>query len=242
MTDPQWPPVPMWHRAVPGQFGKPPLVWLIGVHGGAGVTSLASTLRWAGDAGRRWPGRIGLVRDMDSPLVVLVARTHLSGLIALESALESHAHQATPAGTLVVGIITIADSARPLPTSAAERHQVIESMAAEIGAPVWKLPWIEQWRGLEPHELATWSPDSRPGPIEDVDATRTPPAPVRQVAGALFAAARDAGALLLTHLPDDAPRLDSEPVHPPSEPAPAARPAHSGGKHSGNHALHREAG
>lgn len=34
-----------------GPAGTSPLVWLVGVHGGAGVTSLAASMSWAGDAG-----------------------------------------------------------------------------------------------------------------------------------------------------------------------------------------------
>ncbi|MEV6768712.1 hypothetical protein AB0N05_08750 [Nocardia sp. NPDC051030] len=210
MNDVLWPPVPMWHRAVPGRVGPPPLVWLIGVHGGAGVTSLAASLRWAGDAGRRWPGRIGLVRDMDSPLMVLVARTHMSGLVALENALNSYMHQATPAGSLVVGVVTVADAARPLPNAVARKHAEIEVLAREVGAPVWRLPWIEQWRGLEPHELAVWSPTAITSPTEDADATRTPPQPIRHFAEQLFAAARATGALLLDQSTDDQPS-DNQP-------------------------------
>src|SRR5881409_1836800 len=75
-----WPPVPMWNRRVPGRPGTAPLLWLVGTHGGAGVTSLATSISFAGDAERRWPGQIGSAGEVDSPFVVLVARTHMSGL------------------------------------------------------------------------------------------------------------------------------------------------------------------
>lgn len=196
-----WPPVPMWHRAVPNPPGRPPLVWLVGVHGGAGTTSLAASLSWAGDAGRRWPGRIGLVRDMDSPLVVLVARTHMSGIVALEHALLSHENDATPAGSILVGVVTVADSARPLPDSVARRREAAEEHALDLGAEPWRLPWIEQWRELEPHRLPVWSPDAVTRPVDEGDATRTPPQPVRHFAEQLFDASRAAGMQLTA--PDD---------------------------------------
>ncbi|MFI6866647.1 hypothetical protein [Nocardia sp. NPDC050406] len=188
-----WPPVPMWHRAVPNQSGRPPLLWLVGVHGGAGTTSLAASMSWAGDAGRRWPGRIGLVRDMDSPLVVLVARTHMSGVAALEHAVLAHENDATPAGSQLVGVVTVADSARPLPTAVARRREAVEARVLDMGAEPWRLPWIEQWRELEPHRLPVWEPDAVTRPVDEGDATRTPPQPVRQVAEQIFLAARAVG-------------------------------------------------
>lgn len=189
----EWPPVPMWHRSVPNQSGRPPLVWLVGVHGGAGTTSLAASMSWAGDAGRRWPGRIGLVRDMDSPLVVLVARTHMSGIAALEHALRAHQNDATPAGSHPVGIVTVADSARPLPTAVARRRESVEALALDIGAEPWRLPWIEPWRELEPYRLPAWTPGTVVSPVDEGDATRTPPQPVRHLAEQIFLAARAAG-------------------------------------------------
>ncbi|MFC9995572.1 hypothetical protein [Nocardia sp. NPDC127526] len=194
MTALTLPPVPMWHRAVPNRPSRPPLVWLVGVHGGAGVSSLAASLSWAGDAGQRWPARIGLGADMDSPLVVLVARTHLRGLATLQRALLSHRHNATPAGSHVVGVITVADSARPLPDRAEERRDEVETLARALGAQSWRLGWLEPWRALEPHELAEWNPDADVTPRDDGDPTRTPPQPVRLLAEQILAAARTAGA------------------------------------------------
>ncbi|MEU0538377.1 hypothetical protein [Nocardia sp. NPDC005978] len=187
-------PVPMWHRAVPNRPARPPLVWLIGMHGGAGVSSLAASMSWAGDAGQRWPARIGLGADMDSPLVVLVARTHMRGLNTLQRALVAHQKQATPAGSEIVGLITVADSARPLPIPADERRREVEALAFELGAQSWRLGWLEQWRALEPHELAAWEPGSGISPLEDGDPTRTPPQPVRLLAELILTTARAAGA------------------------------------------------
>lgn len=188
------PPVPMWHRAVPNRPERPPLIWLIGVHGGAGVSSLAASMSWAGDAGQRWPARIGLAADMDSPLVVLVARTHMRGLNALQRALLSHQVDATPAGTHIVGVITVSDSARPLPVPAEERRREVEALAYDLGAQTWRLGWLEQWRAYEPHELAAWEPTVDNTPLGDGDPTRTPPQPVRLLAELILITARAVGA------------------------------------------------
>ncbi|WP_405138765.1 hypothetical protein [Nocardia sp. NBC_01388] len=194
MTTLSLPPVPMWHRAVPNRPERPPLLWLVGVHGGAGVSSLAASMSWAGDAGQRWPARIGFGADMDSPLAVLVARTHMHGLNTLHRALVSHEQQATPAGSELVGIITVADSARPLPMPAEERRHDAENLAHELGAQTWRLGWLEQWRALEPHDMAAWIPDVNSSPLDDGDPTRTPPQPVRLLAEQILTSARTAGA------------------------------------------------
>ncbi|MVU77514.1 hypothetical protein GPX89_09675 [Nocardia sp. ET3-3] len=187
-------PVPMWHRAVPNRPVRPPLVWLVGVHGGAGVSSLAASLSWAGDAGQRWPARIGLTADMDSPLVVLVGRSHLRGVNALHRALLAHQRQATPVGSHVVGVLTVADAARPLPIPVEQRREEMEGLALALGARTWRLGWLEQWRALEPYELAAWNPAAGHSPVDDGDPTRTPPQPVRLLAEQILTAARIAGA------------------------------------------------
>lgn len=187
-------PVPMWHRAVPNRPARPPLVWLVGVHGGAGVSSLAASLSWAGDAGQRWPARIGLTGDMDSPLVILVGRSHLRGVNALHRALLAYEAQAAPAGSYVVGVLTVADAGRPLPIPVAQRREEMEGLALALGARTWRLGWLEQWRALEPYELAAWDPAAGGSPVDDGDPTRTPPQPVRLLAEQILTAARTAGA------------------------------------------------
>ncbi|WP_156052437.1 hypothetical protein [Nocardia carnea] len=176
---------------MPGHVGRPPVLWLVGAHGGAGVTVLARSLSFAGDAARRWPGLIGLGRGLDSPFVVVVGRTHMSGLAAVHQALLSHAHRATPAGVRVLGVLIVADSDRPLSKSAATRRDTVEALACDLGAQPFRLGWIEPWRSLEPHELPAWTPD-QPRRIGDRDATKFPPAPVAGLAENLFAAARGA--------------------------------------------------
>ncbi|MGV9661989.1 hypothetical protein ACWDUL_19940 [Nocardia niigatensis] len=191
---PAAPPVPMWHRSVPNRPPRPPLVWLVGVHGGAGVSSLAASLSWAGDAGQRWPARIGLAGDLDSPLVVLVGRSHLRGVNALHRALLAHQARATPAGSQVVGVVTVSDSARPLPIPVAQRREEMEGLAVALGARTWRLGWLEQWRALEPYEMAEWDPAAGVSPVDEGDPTRTPPQPVRLLAEQILTAARIAGA------------------------------------------------
>lgn len=182
----------MWNRRVPGHSGPAPLVWLVGTHGGAGVTSLATSISFAGDAGRRWPGQIGSSGEVDSPFVVLIARTHMSGLAAVHGALLSHMHSATPAGTQLLGIVTVADSDRPVSKPVGTRRNTVESLTRDVGGQTWRLGWLEPWRSLEPHELPTWSPANPAVRLGDRDPTRTPPAPVAALAEQVFATARAA--------------------------------------------------
>ena len=182
----------MWNRRVPGHSGTAPLLWLVGTHGGSGVTSLAASISFAGDAGCRWPGQIGSAGEVDSPFVVLVARTHMSGLAATHHALLSHMHSATPAGTHLLGVVTVADSDRPLSKPVSTRRNTVESLARDVGGETWRLGWLEPWRSLEAHELPTWSPTNPAVRLGDRDPTRTPPGPVAALAEQIFATARAA--------------------------------------------------
>lgn len=192
-SDPSsWPPVPMWNQPVPGQSERAPVVWLVGAHGGAGVSYVAGSIGFAGDAGQRWPGMVGLRQGLDSPLVVLVGRTHMHGLAALHTALLSHMHAASPAGVHLLGMLTVADTDRPLSRPAVTRRDTIESLARDLGAVPWRLGWVEPWRSLERHELPSWTPEHGAVRIGERDATRIPPAPVQGLAEQMFATARSA--------------------------------------------------
>ncbi|MGN2642258.1 hypothetical protein ACTD5D_40045 [Nocardia takedensis] len=211
----EWPTVPMWQRAVPGGPGRvAPLVWLVGAHGGAGVSSVAASIGFAGDAQRRWPTRVGFGDGDDSPLVVLLARTHMAGLAALHHTLLAHLQSRTPAGVHLVGVLTVADSDRPLPTPVAMRRDTVESLArTDLEARTWRLGWVEPWRSLEISQLPRWEPGRPVARRTDRDATRAPPAPVQGLAEQMFTAARSA-----------AIRLEAT-AHGPAPPAPQTRAA-----------------
>ncbi|MFD4356807.1 hypothetical protein ACFWPX_29945 [Nocardia sp. NPDC058518] len=184
-----WPPVPMWNRSVAPTMPnrQAPMLWLVGMHGGAGVSSLTASLPFAGDAGTRWPGNIGASKGLDSPFVVAVARTHLHGLVALHNALLSHMNGATPVNTQLAGVITVADSDRPLPKSVQVRRDTIESLAVELGGAAWRLGWIEPWRSLEQRELPAWDHRSAtPAKVGDRDARLVPPSTVQTLAHSMY--------------------------------------------------------
>ncbi|MDI9831860.1 DUF6668 family protein [Streptomyces sp. KAU_LT] len=122
------PPAPPLPPGTPRRFS-----W-IGLHGGAGVTTLA-TVYGGRDCGREWPG------PDDPHAVLLVARTHASGLAAVPGALDLFRRGATPRGLDLEGVVLVADAPGRLPRPLAERVRVIESVI-----DVYRVPWMPDWR------------------------------------------------------------------------------------------------
>ncbi|MCF1600452.1 DUF6668 family protein [Streptomyces muensis] len=106
----------------------------VGVHGGAGVTTLA-TVYGGQDCGRVWPG------PADPRSVLLVARTHAVGLAAALGALEVFRRGEAPHGLDLDAVVLVADAPGRLPRPLAERVKVIESVI-----DVYRVPWVPAWR------------------------------------------------------------------------------------------------
>jgi hypothetical protein len=139
---------PIWERPVPGA-GRAPLVWLLGVHGGAGASTLAHMLAPAADSHRRWPG----VFERESPFVVLVARETIAGLTRAHDLLRQY--RAGLAGpSEVLGLITVAARPGRIPAEIRRYRDVVGSLAGEV----WQMPWYEEWTLVEPDQLPVWSP------------------------------------------------------------------------------------
>ena len=140
-------------------------LWIVGVHGGAGETTLAVALSGSG-TDRRWP------RADTPPRVLLVARTHLSGLRAAQRAAQQWAAGAAPAVELV-GLALVPDAPGRLPRELRDFAQLVSG-----GVPrTWSLPWEEQLRLAEP---------KLPGELPVVDAADAPRS-LRRLAAALTA-------------------------------------------------------
>ncbi|KUN93710.1 DUF6668 family protein [Streptomyces caeruleatus] len=134
-------PSPSPAAATPRRFS-----W-VGVHGGAGATTLA-TVYGGQDCGRAWPG------PADPQSVLLVARTHAAGLAAALGALEIFRRGAAPHGLDLDAVVLVADAPGRLPRPLAERVKVIESVI-----DVYRVPWVPAWRlgelgGQRPREAA----------------------------------------------------------------------------------------
>jgi hypothetical protein len=107
--------------------------WLA-THGGAGATTLAAV--YGGhDCGRNWPG------PGDPPSVLLVARTHASGLDSATRALEVFRRGEAPPGLDLDAVVLVADAPGRLPRPLAQRARLLESVI-----DVYHVPWVPDWR------------------------------------------------------------------------------------------------
>ncbi|MEZ2390626.1 DUF6668 family protein [bacterium RCC_150] len=132
--------IPRWNVS-----GIVPEYWWLGVHGGAGETSLARLDKRTRAAGHHWP-----LTDSGST-VILVARSNIPGLRAARLAATEWASGTLP-GIRVAGLVVLADAPGRLPKEIRDFAQVVGG-----GVPhLWHLPWIEAWRfghDLPPEEL-----------------------------------------------------------------------------------------
>lgn len=117
-------------------------IWWLGVHGGAGETTLAQLLEGSWETGHAWPHTHSQATEL--PQVILVARTNARGLHAAQLAATDWA-----SGNVAVrlrGLVLIADAPGRLPRPLRDFAQIVAG-----GVPrVWQLPWVEAWRLGEP--------------------------------------------------------------------------------------------
>ncbi|MFH8350469.1 DUF6668 family protein [Streptomyces sp. NPDC018045] len=115
--------------------------WLLGCHGGAGVTTLEQALPGGTDAQRLWPAPIDHVR---AP-VLLVARSHHAGLVAAQQAARQWAAGALP-WVQLLGLVVVADAPGRPPKALRDLQRLVSG-----GVPrLWDIPWSDAWRCGEP--------------------------------------------------------------------------------------------
>lgn len=117
----------------------PATIWWLGVHGGAGESTLASLALGSRAAGHAWPlpSTPGTTHR-----VVLVARTNYAGLLAAQRAAIEWASNALGDGVRLAGLVLVADAPGRRPKPLRDLEQVIAG-----GVPhVWHLPWVDTWR------------------------------------------------------------------------------------------------
>lgn len=118
--------------------------WWLGVHGGAGESSLARLDKSTRAAEHHWP------QAAAGAVVVLVARSNIHGLRAAQHAATEWASGSLP-GIQLAGLVVVADAPGRLPKEIRDFARVVGG-----GVPhLWHVPWIEGWRlGHEvPHDL-----------------------------------------------------------------------------------------
>lgn len=123
--------LPQWNIS-----GILPDYWWLGVHGGAGESSLARLNRGTRAAEHHWP-----VAPSGST-VVLVARSNISGLQAAQKAATEWGSHSLPLNLRVAGLVVIADAPGRIPKEIRDFAHVVGG-----GVPyLWHFPWIEAWR------------------------------------------------------------------------------------------------
>lgn len=200
-TDPQTTPartvVPAGLRVPPAESQAPvwdtpisttaprPAFWLLGAHGGAGVSTLSRTWAPAGDAQRGWPAQ-DRYRG-----VVIVARTHRQGLHAAHALLLQAAAGLTGDCTLL-GLVTVADHEGKLPATLRRQLDVVESAAPNV----WRVPFLAAYRLLTYEQMPIWSPNDSPPPptsrLRRPDPTEYLDPVLTDIGAGIFSAARDA--------------------------------------------------
>lgn len=126
-----------------------PGLWLVGAHGGAGVSTLAA-LAGAHDGGTAWPTTTGRAACL------LVCRTNLAGVAAAQAALGQWAEGGAPSGVELVGLVLVADSPKKPPRAVTELVQVLAGPMPRLI----RVGWSEPWRAER-----TPTETSAPGPV-----------------------------------------------------------------------------
>jgi hypothetical protein len=112
-------------------------LWWLGVHGGAGESTLTSLLPGSLPAGHLWPQS-----SLEHPSrVVLVCRSHWGGLTAAQWAATEWASGSLP-GVELEGLVVMPDAPGRLPRPLRDLADLVAG-----GVPrMWLLPWVPQWR------------------------------------------------------------------------------------------------
>ena len=159
---------------------RPPLVWLVSCHGGAGTTFLSHAWAFAGDAQRAWPQGEDI-----SPLTVLVARESTKGLDAAEQALREWHTDENTADNELLGVVLVAESAgKKIPREVEEWKKTVSGLTPRM----WRVDWIPDWTVARASELEAWWPGDEV-PVKRKKSQGTVPQTIAAVGSEVFTAA-----------------------------------------------------
>lgn len=113
--------------------------WWLGVHGGAGVSTLTEFVPGGLDAFRWWPAPL---LHEGPGAVILVCRTHAAGLTRARDAVRQWQAGEVPEGLLLGGLVAIADAPGKLPRPQAEMLRLIAGAVPRS----WTVPWLDELR------------------------------------------------------------------------------------------------
>ena len=147
------PQEPLTNVAAPTSDGLPservsadPLLWVVGVHGGSGASTVAAL---CGEDALELPQRLPLTpAGAPAPRVLLVARTHATGL-HYAGWMASH-WASGQTGVVLLGLVVLDDAPRLPPVLVNEVKRVAGMVPA-----LWHLPWVEAWRTSLDLDLGT---------------------------------------------------------------------------------------
>jgi hypothetical protein len=111
-------------------------IWVVGVHGGAGESTISELSPHFREAHHQCPAPGGLMAQC-----ILVARTNAAGLYNARAAAKQWGASVVP-HILLLGLALIPDAPGRIPKELGR-----EITRSSGGVPrVWHLPWIEDWR------------------------------------------------------------------------------------------------
>jgi hypothetical protein len=112
-------------------------LWFVGVHGGAGESTLAQLVQGSAAADHFWP----IATNSASVVVVLVCRSNMAGLRAAQRAVQDWASGALPTIQLC-GLVIVADAKGSLPKPLRDLVQVLSGAVPRT----WSMPWLDALR------------------------------------------------------------------------------------------------
>jgi hypothetical protein len=136
---PHWSGPPQPHLGEFGDTVGAARHWWLGVHGGAGVSTLVRLIPGGADAYRWWPAP-GVHGGPSG--VVLVCRTHARGMEAARKALLQWDQGQVPTGLTLLGLVAVADAPGRLPAAQAEALRMLNGAVDRM----WTVPWVEDLR------------------------------------------------------------------------------------------------
>ncbi|WP_084442773.1 DUF6668 family protein [Arthrobacter sp. CAL618] len=113
-------------------------LWVVGVHGGAGESTVTRLIDGSRSTQHTWPAfeNAGM-----PPRVLLVCRSNMNGLESAQRALIEWAAPKAPEVELL-GLAVLADAPGRLPRELRDFATIVAG-----GAPrSWHLPWVDAWR------------------------------------------------------------------------------------------------
>lgn len=166
----------VWDQPIPSD--RPAAVWLLGAHGGAGVSTLCQWVSRAGDALGQWPAGHG----RQSPFVVIVAEESVRGLARAHALARQYAANAAGPSAHLLGVVTVARVPGKRPQAVRHQRELLTGLVDEL----WAIPFVPGLNELALSELPSWelgdtpTTKKRPAPREAV------PAPVATFAAAVM--------------------------------------------------------